>query len=493
MGMASIRFYKNKFRYPKYTETLTYYGESMDCTPVGINLRGGTIRVKGTFADFMSCNYMSLNVDGIGLWAWVDDVKFRTEDSFDVQYTVDAWRTYRGKISLGTQFIKRSPVTTKLKDNLLGSTQPYVDIDSVMVMQPWAASRIMVVQVRSMGGEVFSNTPVQPTPYQFYLTRFTVNRWQDNVALSNLISYISSSAETQNLVTMYSIPYMDIDGLPDGLLPIQTSAETITISGFKTITDTTAANTLLYLETPIPLPADVENITKVDHSIQVVIPEAGVITIPDEMLGQPSLVLRQDVDLFSGASNYMLKTGDGKYYSHSVRGSSISSIPIISDPLDTYLSQNQNALATSLIGDVASVLGGAAMMATPAGAALGGPMAALGGTMSMSAGLNGLMNTAANIGDAGNNYANPPAFLGQALAANFNQTFWVVTKRAKVTNEQKVHDNFGYPYNMVDTLSFPASGYIQTDACNVESTDGSVPRWALEEINTMFNNGVLVK
>src|SRR5881392_708663 len=103
------------------------------------------------------------------------------------------------------------------------------------------------------------------------------------------------------------------------------------------------------------------------------------------------------------------------------------------------------------------------------------------------------MHTAANIGDAGNQFVNPPAFLGTALAANFNQKFWVVTRKANVTNETQVHDNFGYPYNMVDTLTFPVSGYIKTEGCTVESTDGSVPNWALSEINMMFDNGVLVK
>lgn len=103
------------------------------------------------------------------------------------------------------------------------------------------------------------------------------------------------------------------------------------------------------------------------------------------------------------------------------------------------------------------------------------------------------MNTAANIGDAGNHFNNPPAFLGTALAANFNQKFWIVTKKTIVENADIVHSTYGYPHNLVDTLTFPAAGYIQTEAAMVESTDGSVPRWALEEINNLFNNGILVK
>ena len=92
-----------------------------------------------------------------------------------------------------------------------------------------------------------------------------------------------------------------------------------------------------------------------DHSVQVVVPDAGIISIPDYMLKDGDLYLRQDVDMFSGASNYMV-VSDNKYFTQSVRGSSISSIPIISDPMETYISQNQNALATALIGDVASIV-----------------------------------------------------------------------------------------------------------------------------------------
>lgn len=491
MDMATLQFYKNKYRYPKYTNSLTAYGSPMSCTPVGVNLKSGSLRVVGNFTDFMSCNYLSLTRDEQTIYAWIDDVRFRTEDSFEVSYSVDAWRTYKNKITLATQFIKRSPVATYLKDNLLGSTQPYVDIDSVKYIPAYAFRRIAVVQVRASAGEVFSNAPVQPTPYQFYVTDFVVNSWQDSQPLVNLMSALSNGAQTKNIVTIYSIPYMNIEPLPSNPLIIETGSDSITINGFKCITNATDAAALLYLETPFVIP-NPQELLKVDHSVQVVIPEAGIIHIPDELLLKDNLKLRQDVDLFSGASNYMLVTGTDdaseKCYDVSVRGSSISSIPIVSDPLDTYLSQNQNALATSLIGDVASIAIGAGLISSTAGVG-----AVLGGGASISGGLNGLMNTASNLGDVANRVpSNPPAFLGTATANHFNQQFWVVTRKAKVTNESQVHNNFGYPYNMVDALTFPAAGYIQTEACNVEG-DGSVPRWALEDINTMFNNGVLVK
>lgn len=489
MDMAILQFYRNQFMYPRYKEGLTAYGSPMDCTPVGVNLRSGTLRVKGEFSDFMACNYLSLTRDGRTIFAWIDDVRFRSEDSFEVNYTVDAWRTYKGKIALGTQFIHRSQQPTYLKDNLLGSVKPYRSINTVMQTIGQRDKRVLVVQCRNGSDSIFSNTPVQPTPYMFFLCEFNVNNWQATAAIQSLMSYLSDSAESLNIVTMYSIPYVDISSVPSAPLIVVNGSGSFTIDGFKLL-GTSDHSGIFHIETPVVINEDVNELMKVDHSVQLVIPEAGIISIPDELLFKTDLKLRQDIDLFSGASNYMLKSDIANYYTHSVRGSSISSIPIVSDPFDTYMSQNQNSLATSLIGDVASIAMGAGILAST-----GGIGAALGGGAGIAGGLNGLMNTAANIDTAMSQKAsNPPAFLGTALASKFNQTFWVVTTKTNVENEQQVHDNFGYPFNMVADLTFPAAGgYIKTQGCNVSSTDGSVPRWALEEINRLFDNGILVK
>jgi hypothetical protein len=504
MGMAVLQLYKNKFQYPKYTGTLTAYGSPLDCTPVGIGLKTGTLRVKGTMLDFMTANYISIVRDGTTIYAWIDDVKVLNDGVFEVSYQVDAWRTYKSKIDLGVQFIRRSTAVTSLPDKLLGSTQPYHEISSTSYVIGSTTQRTAVIQVRPEGAEAISNTPVQPTPYQFYFTNFNVNSWQDNTALSELMHRLASNAQTQNLVTIYSIPYIDISGLgvQDLILHIENS-DPITVSGFKMASFDTDLSGLLYHETAIVVD-DIDGLLRTGHSLQVIIPEAGILPITDELLGKGEIKLRQDIDLFSGACNYMLTTGSyagGNYniYGNSVRGSSVASIPILSNPEDTYISQNQNSLTTSLIGDVANVAIGFGMMGMgPLGRVIGAGMSQdmisrqFGASTIASAGA-GMLENWAQRQDGGGLNVNPPAFLGTALASNFNGTFWVVKTVQHVTNAGNVHDNFGYPYNMVDTLSFPSVGYIETQNCNVTSTDGSVPRWALQEINTLFDNGILVK
>jgi hypothetical protein len=493
MEMASLQLFQNKYRYPKYSAAITAYGSTMDCTPVGIGLKSGTLRVKGDMVDFMSCNYLSLTRTGKTIYAWIDDVNVINDEVFEIKYSVDSWRTFRSKIDLGVQFIKRTYTETFLLDKLLGSIQPYYDVTSTNYSIGAATKRIAVVQVRGTGGQTMSNSPVQPTPYQFYLTEYSLNSWQDSQPLVDLMSALPQNAETQNLVTIYSIPWIDISGISGAPLIITIDNNpSITVNGWKGVTSDTDMSGLLYNETPI-LTDGASDLMRVAHSIQIVIPEAGIINVPDELWNSGSLKLRQDIDLFSGACNYMLTTGSyatGDYclYTESVRGSSVSSIPILTNPEDTYISQNQNALTTSLIGDVANIGMGFAI----AGASPDPGMKAWGLSSIVSGGV-GIMENMAQRADGGSHYSNPPAFLGTALAANFNGTFWVVVKQQHVTNIGVVHDNFGYPYNAVGYLTFPSSGYIETQNCNISSTDGSVPRWALEEINTLFDNGILVK
>jgi hypothetical protein len=501
MEMARLQLFQNKYQYPKYSAALTAYGSSLDCTPVGIGLKNGILRVELSMDEAMACNYLSLTRGNSTIYAWIDDVKMVNDLVMEISYSVDSWRTFKNKIDLGVQFIRRSPVVTYLPDKLLGSTKAYHDISSTSYVIGSTTQRTAVIQVRADGSEAISNTPVQPTPYQFYFTNFNVNSWQDNQALTQLMHQLPQNAQTENLVTIYSIPYIDISGLgvQDLILYIE-NQDPITISGFKMASFDTDLSGLLYHETPIVID-NVNSLFQSGHSLQVIIPEAGILPISDELLGKGDIKLRQDIDLFSGACNYMLTSGsnaDGNYniYGNSVRGSSVSSIPILSNPEDTYISQNQNSLTTSLIGDVANVAIGLGMMgAGPLGRFMGATdiMSKQFGSSIVAQGGVGMMENWAQRQDGGGLAVNPPAFLGTALASNFNGTFWVVKTVQHVDNASLVHSNYGYPYNMIDTLTFPTSGYIETQACDVSSSDGSVPRWALEDINTLFDNGILVK
>lgn len=485
MGMATIQFYRNKYNYPKYSTSITAYGSSMLSTPVGINLKSGKLRVIGNMSDFMSCNYIKITRDTKTIYGWIDDVEFHTDNSFYVSYTVDGWRTYRSKINLGIQYIERSPTETNKLDNLLGSTKETNDITRWEQNIGVASERYAVVQIRSEINTIVSasNTPVQPSPYQFYFCKYPVNNWQSASPIKDLLQWTIENPENPSIVTMYSLPYVDLSGMEKSGVPLGGTGGSV-IAGWYRLASGQTMTGKLTTSTEIndSFPSD---LYRVNHNVMLVIPEAGVINIPDELLFHKPLYLRQDIDLFSGACNYMVTAlGTNRAYHLSARGSSLSTIPILSDPYDTYISQNQNALTTSLIGDVASLgLGAMALKANPM----------VGASMLANAGLS-ISSTIGGIEDASNKgYSNPPSFLGTALASSYHQKFWVVVIKTNVNNKDIVNSNFGYPYNKVDDLVFPSSGFIQTKGCSVSSTDGSVPRWAIEEINNNFDRGILVK
>lgn len=485
--MATLQLYRNLYHYPHYSETLEKWGSPMDCTPVGMSLKSGSIRVRLEMSDLMSANYLSITRDGETFYAWIDNIEYLNSELFTITYTVDAWRTYKNYITLGSQFVTRQPEPTTQFDPLLTSEYKRPEVTCVKYSISDRTKRIFVVQVRTNNGELFSRTPVNPSPYQFYMREYDINNWTSDEAIESLMSVLTDGAQSTNIVTMYSLPYMNLEGLSVTPLIVGTGSTSTTIEGFKMLGQSNDPSSMLTIDTPIIRDlSELDNLLRVEHSVQIVIPEAGVIHVPDELLVRTDLILRQDIDLYSGACNYMLTTSEGDYFTQSVRGSSLSSIPIVSDPMDTYLSQNQNALTTSLMGDVASmVVGGATAVAS------GGATALIGG----GAVLNGISNIAsrsASIHDMSSKVSSPPAFLGTALVSNFNQMFWLVTTKTNVTNRDYVNSNFGYPINMIKPLVFPDSGYIETENCKVHSHTRGVPRWAIEEINSLFNNGIFV-
>jgi len=50
----------------------------------------------------------------------------------------------------------------------------------------------------------------------------------------------------------------------------------------------------------------------------------------------------------------------------------------------------------------------------------------------------------------------------------------------------------GYPLGLMTPLSIPSIGFVQTQNCGVKS-DGTVPQWAITEINSIFDNGLKVE
>lgn len=479
MALATLQFYKNPEHYPKFTNTLVA-GPIVTIEDRDVDLISSTLHLsRGNLAHATGNNYMKLTVDDKTYYAWITGISTRTPTTINISYTVDAWRTYRSKLTLGNQYIARGITPTQKPDPLLTTESHVPSLATYKQSFPLADQRTMVVQTVTRVGEVVSPTPGQPTHYQFFFCNYPLNNWKAATAIEALMVNMQGDEQPKNIVAMYSIPAVDISGLATSPLGVTTSEGTTMVEGWKFM-NVGSQQSIFTTSIDLPRSYITDTFYQTEHRVQLVIPEAGIITLTDDLLAKTSLSLRRDIDIFSGATNYMIMSGDTPY-TLSVRGGSLGAIPVIGDPLQTYVGNSQNQRLLAATGDAASaVIGGARMLA-------GDPLGA-GGLMT---GVNGLLNKRAAMSDMENKFMTPPAYLGSALVPHYNAQIWTVVTRMVPDNVEITRARYGYPQERYGPLIVPASGYIQTENCSV-SSDGSVPRWAVDEIDNLFNNGLLV-
>ena len=486
--MDILKLYQNTAYYPDFSNSITLVKTIEEVSPRNIDTKTGFIDVQLSYAEVMNCNYCSIERAGKTIYAWITDVQEKSGDKlYTLKYSVDALRTYKNNLNYDRQYIVRHPNETDLFDSMLGSLNIVPTVTSTQLSMGDPDKRVFIVQHYVKDSTIiYSNVPLQPAPYIFYCVEFNPKRPLDTSAIELLMRQMGTGAKPENIVTMYSVPYFYIDGLPNAPtgMPVVQGLTTTFIAGWKYIPQDVAGYNIpnrLMNFTTINFP-NTSKVSRRKHSLKLVFPDAGIMSVPDDYRFIPGIGVRQDVDLFSGSSNYLLASDGGNVvYDLSLRGSAINSVPIVADPGDSYLSQNQNSIVTTMMGDVAT--------AAALGFSIGGPAGALGGAIGR--GILSLGGAIGNISDIGNKQVNPPAFLGSALVASFNQKFWAVEVEWQTTNDSVVHSEFGYPYNMIATLTLPGSGYIQTRGCNIRS-DGTVPLWAIQEINNLFDSGLKV-
>lgn len=480
--MNTLTLYKNSKPYPYYSNSLTTV-KTLNVTPFNQNLRSGYIDIELTGDEMFTFNYLSYKRGSKLIYGWVTDIeKLSRVNLYRVNFEVDPLRTYRNNLILGKQIIERRPEATKLHDPFLGSSKHHNDMTIKKKMIGDPTSRFAIVQKRHPGpAEQSSKVPGQPTPYQFFVCKYYVNDWTSATPIRTLLNSLGDSAQTSDIVTIYSVPFVDSQYLTGGEMFYRVGGEVKTIEGWSFIGMGVDPKGKFQNIMHLDFKTDFPDLTKSSHSANIVIPDAGVLNVPDEIIFGDTPVLVRDIDIFSGSMNYHLALeGGAKMTPYSVRGSALSTIPILSNPYDTYISQNQNTLASSLLGDTASLVAGGSMMMS------GNP---LGGALALSGGKN-LLGSLNSLADAKNMVpSNPPAFLGSALVSDHNNYVYQVVTKKSYTNETEVRSRYGYPYNVLDTLVIPSNGFIQTSNCSV-SSDGSVPLWAINEVNQLFDNGI---
>lgn len=485
--MYSLQFYTNPYTYPDYG-SITAVGSPIEITGVDIDDNQGMIKTdKLTFAQRFSVNYLAVTRDDVTLYGFITSIERLSGDKgVMVSFTVDPFRSFRSAVSFGTQFVVRHPTTSFDFDPFLrGATGEQPTITTTELAFADAGSRMLVVQIMRPDEDVLnSSTPVQPSPYVFFFKQYSITNTTGVSDINALMNVIINSARPSNLVSIYSVPVFDYSGMSTG-----TQGLPLIIDGVETIVGTSWLrlssgnwSSVVTKYSPVFTQTD-KTILRVPHSVSVVVPEAGILQVPDELLFKTNLRLRQDIDMFSGASNYMLVYDGADITPNSVRGGGLASIPIAYDVQQQALASNRTALTVGMLSDLASIgIGVTGALAT------GGLGAIVGGGM-VSSGAFGLINKIGGLGDSINQQTNPPGYLGSALVQNFNQTAYLIIARGKSDNASIINARYGYPCNQVQSLTIPSSGYIQTQDCNVS---GNIPTWARKEINQILDGGLRV-
>ena len=211
MTMATVQFYNNPYHYPDFKSTLTPLTPQVSMTPKNTTTKGGTLHLSGEWGNLSTYNYVCIRRNNTTTWAWVDSVRERGANACEVEYIVDAFRTYRNQITTGVQHLERVPFETELYDGLLSSTQQAHELNTSFIQWANYRTRVLVVQVRRQNtADNLSNTPGQPSPYNFYLASFDPDNWLASQPISELMNHLLTGAQTENIVTMYTIPYFDM-------------------------------------------------------------------------------------------------------------------------------------------------------------------------------------------------------------------------------------------------------------------------------------------
>lgn len=487
--MATVTLQTNPYNYPQYLYSAVPTVKVIsNVTPKYQDSRHGYIQVQlDTRDDMYSFNYLKLEYisGGRDIHAWVTDIEEISGNYlYRIHYEIDAYRTFISRCTIGNQFVLRNMTPNHILDGLL-HTNPY-----------WTEStHAYAWDAQNMGYAVMQYiTPDDeqpwakpgPVPYDLYFIPYT-DSGTPPIGLARALRAMATGSDT-NLVGIYTIPYVNLSGATlwadEGPRKDWYYFDTADYSPAKFQTEVLISLT----SSPISI---TDTFFQTEHDVTVVIPNAGIMKVPENIQRAGSFYLRMMVDPYTGTASYDIKTTSGAanlsgLKDKFLRSPGLGAINVVTDQAAAYQSQNRNQINASVLTDTAQIVGGAALILSgnPAGIASGIGMAS-----------SGIGNTVARKTmelDLENRISeSPTSFAGCATVYTYYNQFWIIKRSKAATNASVVHTRYGYPQRKFMPVSLPTSAnpYLQLEAANIK-TDGTVPLWAVNEIEGILNNGI---
>lgn len=509
--MATVTF-SNVEPYPYYS-VAPIEGLEYEIVLISKNSTGGSFTFKPNYAhfDLNIINFVLIKEESqIDIYAFIESWERERNGMYTISYKIDALRTFRKNIKFGKQYVLRASgletfnyVSTRTDPLVKTVGKPKTIIKEEVLAPVYTGTpgitardiRYVVVQVRSRTyvggvdvdeGVVPSNNPLNPSQYRLYVAEYQINNPNASFPIRTLLETLRNTSETSNIVTMYSVPFINRfrSLAQEDLIVRVKDKEAFTVTGFRVVGEFDDVMSLQtyqgYIVLPDITPGEPYN-PLLGHTAELVTPEGQVLIIPpiysgvlprDDADYTGVVEIERIVDLYSGSVTTHI--GHNRLTPYSVRSGPLGEITILSDPTETYKANNKNSMAVGL----ATTAGGILTSSVTGGLSLG----------VAGAGLTSVAGTIAGIADSGS-YSNQPLFLGETIAAKYNNSFFLqITHHETIDGgpilapivEKQIDLDFEFKNSLP---------YIQTIQCSVIGRKNT-PKWALDEINNLLDKGL---
>lgn len=496
--------YQNQIYFSSTTEQQTYFSNRVQKTfsnylTVRKTLPDGSlvssVKVDCNIDDLYNCNYMYYQNANHGtrfFYAFITKLIYINEGTTEIRFETDVYQTWRFDVTLKESYVVREhSKTDNIGDNVVPEKFNFQDYrytkypDGTTSIGDWGYLVTSTEPYNDDATDTLSGqqagkrmTGIYQGLYFYYFTGKTT-------ALSEFLK----NADKDCIISISVIPHFNVSNNPVGLG--ETAGE-----GWISYADGVPEKTYnfnleddYYFETYKPknnklftYPYRKFMVTnnsgnEVEYAIEHFIDPANVVfKMYGDISVNPSLTLIPQ-DHNNVSENY-------------TTGISIKVFPQCSFNTDTFklwLTKNQFSVGLGAVTGVGEIIGGVAMMATGAGAGVGGAMIAHGATGVLNT-INSVYqaSTEPNKGHTGNTQNN----LLTAIGRNKFDFYMLKIRPEHAKTVDDFFTMYGYQTNKLkvpNVSSRPYFNYVQTVDCNIT---GAIPDDDMRQLKAMYNNGV---
>lgn len=520
-GIKLDRSYKQVLSYTE-TQLLTLMLDSSHLVSSQNNYNflreTGTIKVSETYANCLKANYMAFqNTDYSGKWffAFIDKVKYLSENSTEISYTVDIWSTWFDYWNPKTCYILRQhAVTDGIGENTVperlehgeyvlngsSSLDEFNQYGYIVILSGTLAEQTPTVRYISMGGAVvngFAYAMANPRGVNDIVKEANEHSPQIEVLAVYMIPGIlipSNTVQEDGSLISWDSPKTDFQKVLsrptslDGYTPVNKKLLTYPYQ-YCLFDNLNGSSNVLFFEES----GHLDGVTGLEDGA-IYIRWWGVPTIGCSVLAVPCYYKNKAISMVDGLvlGKYPVLGWSGDAYTNWLTQNSVNN------------TANKIKKGLEVVGGLGAGAVGIGMMATGVGGETGFKLATIGGALIGNAGMDALtmgLEYYQHSLEPDSYHGNINAGDIMTCTGSMGYDFSAMSiKREWAERIDKFFTRFGYAQNSIqypNMLHRQNYNFIQiakdsTTAYSNNHNNICVPASELESINNIFRNGVTV-